>query len=68
MDTAPAIGDVVQLNSGGVKMTVTRVQGSDITCKFFDGQGEADEITVPSGAIQKVAERRAKLKKATAAK
>lgn len=44
-------GDVVQLKSGGPKMTVSYVDGEhkadkEAICIFFDGAGEMDKVTV----------------------
>ncbi len=44
-------GDVVQLKSGGPKMTVVTVNGNDVRCSFFDGQGEMDEGTFPIACL-----------------
>ncbi len=41
------LGDVVQLNSGGPKMTVSHVDERQAVCRFFDGQGELDNSTFP---------------------
>ena len=35
--TSLKIGDVVQLNSGGQKMTVEKLNGSNVDCVWFDG-------------------------------
>jgi uncharacterized protein YodC (DUF2158 family) len=32
-----AVGDVVQLKSGGLSMTVEEVKGKDVTCVWFEG-------------------------------
>lgn len=65
-------GNVVQLKSGGPNMTVTSVrdvsgiqEDKTVTCSFFDGQGEADTITVPIVCLMlsKVATRTPKLRK-----
>ena len=34
------VGDVVQLKSGGPKMTVNRVDGDEISCEWFEGRQE----------------------------
>jgi uncharacterized protein YodC (DUF2158 family) len=57
------VGDVVQLKSGGVKMTVYQVIDKDgfanenVHCGFFDGQGEHDTLTAPALALKKVSAR-----------
>jgi len=32
------VGDVVQLKSGGVKMTIEEIDGNDISCVWFEGK------------------------------
>ena len=52
-------GQVVQLKSGGPAMTVKGGNGtSSVTCVFFDGQGEADEMTVPEACLQEYVEKK----------
>jgi uncharacterized protein YodC (DUF2158 family) len=31
------VGDLVQLKSGGPKMTVEKLEGSEVSCVWFDG-------------------------------
>ena len=45
------VGDIVQLKSGGPRMTVTRVQGSNVTSAWFDGTQQR-EGTFPEGALK----------------
>ena len=32
------VGDVVQLKSGGTRMTVEAINGDDVTCVWFEGK------------------------------
>ena len=47
-----AVGDVVQLKSGGASMTVERVDGDDMSCVWFEGKKVESEIRL--GRAQKV--------------
>ena len=58
MDTSFRPGDVVQLNSGGPKMTVVSVQSDGtLRCVWFQEDGKQD-----SGVFAQVALRAAKTK------
>jgi len=46
------VGDVVQLKSGGVRMTVERIDGEDISCVWFEGK-RVERNAFPVGALQK---------------
>jgi len=38
MSNSFSVGDIVQLKSGGQPMTVEEVDGSDISCVWFEGK------------------------------
>lgn len=38
------VGDVVQLNSGGPKMTVTELAGDQVWCMWFEGPKQQQAI------------------------
>lgn len=46
------VGDVVQLKSGGVSMTVEKVDGDEISCVWFEGK-KVQKSTFASGALKK---------------
>jgi len=48
------VGDVVQLNSGGLKMTVVVVSESAARLFYFDLQGKKNESVIPVKALTKV--------------
>ena len=53
-----SVGDVVQLKSGGPKMTVTTISSGnrdDLYCKWFEGNKVYEEI-FPTNALIKVSE------------
>jgi uncharacterized protein YodC (DUF2158 family) len=47
-------GDVVQLNSGGPKMTVSWVEGLEAYCVWFEG-GKQQGATFPQSTLKTVA-------------
>lgn len=51
------IGDIVQLKSGGSKMTVTRIQEAHITIAWFAGSKKEDGV-FPVEAISIVSEQK----------
>lgn len=56
------VGDVVQLKSGGPKMTVKGANPSTkkATCVFFDGAGDFDEQELPFEVLKPATNSRAK--------
>jgi len=46
------VGDVVQLKSGGVSMTVEAIDGDDIACVWFEGK-RVERNSFPTGTLQK---------------
>ena len=38
METALSVGDVVQLKSGGTRMTVEHIDGDQVACTWFEGK------------------------------
>jgi len=46
------VGDVVQLKSGGVRMTVEEIDGNDVTCVWFEGK-KAERNIFAAGVLQK---------------
>lgn len=61
MVEAFAVGDVVQLKSGGVAMTVEKVDGDDISCVWSEGK-QVQKATFASGALRKYKRRSARIK------
>lgn len=47
-----AVGDVVQLKSGGESMTVEGVDGDDVSCVWFEGKRVQRE-SFAAGTLQK---------------
>lgn len=58
-----SVGSVVQLNSGGPAMTVKESHSNSSTCSFFDGQGEADEMSVPDACLKEYKEPKPRARK-----
>jgi uncharacterized protein YodC (DUF2158 family) len=52
-----AVGDVVQLKSGGASMTVEKVDGDDISCVWSEGK-KVQKATFSSGALKKYVRRK----------
>ena len=50
------IGDVVQLKSGGLNMTVTAVEESLIYCDYFDRMNDKIREAYPEQCLKKVDE------------
>lgn len=48
------VGDVVQLNSGGPKMTVVSDNGNFIKCQFFDKQDLLYAKDFAKGTLKKI--------------
>jgi len=48
-----APGDVVQLNSGGTKMTVSAVVSGELLCVYSDERGKVVSVTIPVVAAKK---------------
>jgi len=49
-----AVGDVVQLKSGGPKMTVTGSYSLYVRCNYFDNDGRLFDSNFPPDALNKV--------------
>lgn len=47
-------GDLVQLKSGGPAMSVQAMEGTRITCMWFDQEGTLQERTFPLGTSKKM--------------
>ena len=47
-------GDVVQLKSGGAKMTVKSVNGDDVDCRWHDKQDKVVEYVFPKAMLELV--------------
>jgi uncharacterized protein YodC (DUF2158 family) len=48
-----AVGDVVQLNSGGPQMTVEEVKGTVVSCVWFDAKQEQKKATFQAALLCK---------------
>jgi uncharacterized protein YodC (DUF2158 family) len=48
-----AVGDVVQLKSGGPKMTVTGSYSLYVRCNYFDNDGRLFDSSFPPDALTK---------------
>lgn len=46
------IGDMVRLNSGGPQMTVTEMDGDELTCKWFDSEQASHEDEFPLACVK----------------
>lgn len=46
------VGDVVQLKSGGEKMTIEEVDGENVSCVWFDGK-RAERSKFSSATLKK---------------
>jgi len=46
------VGDVVQLKSGGERMTVDKIDDADITCVWFEGK-QPQRATFSAGVLRK---------------
>jgi uncharacterized protein YodC (DUF2158 family) len=47
-----SVGDVVQLKSGGPKMTVTKVDRNWITCNWFEGSKVYVDLFPPDALMK----------------
>lgn len=47
-------GDLVQLKSGGPAMSVQAVEGTRITCMWFDREGILQERSFPLGTLKEM--------------
>jgi len=52
MAQALKIGDVVQLNSGGPKMTVAGLQSDTVRCVWFSPDGKPENGVFPLDALR----------------
>jgi len=50
MSAAFKVGDVVKLKSGGSRMTVSDIDGTDVTCVWFEGT-KTQRDTFPAGTL-----------------
>jgi len=46
------VGDVVQLRSGGTRMTVEHIDGDQVACTWFEGK-TLERATFIAGALKK---------------
>lgn len=60
MDETFAVGDVVQLKSGGTSMTVEKVDGDDVSCVWSEGK-KIQKATFASGTLKKYVRPKARL-------
>jgi uncharacterized protein YodC (DUF2158 family) len=52
MSDTYAVGDVVQLKSGGELMTVEAVDDSDVSCVWMEGK-KIERATLPAATLKK---------------
>lgn len=52
MESAFRVGDVVQLRSGGTRMTVEHIDGDQVACTWFEGK-TLERATFIAGALMK---------------
>ncbi len=52
MENQFRIGDVVQLRSGGMRMTIEQMDGDQVACAWFEGK-TLERATFITGALQK---------------
>lgn len=52
METDFRVGDVVQLRSGGTRMTIEHIDGDQIACTWFEGKALERAMFV-AGALKK---------------
>ena len=52
METDFRIGDVVQLRSGGTRMTIEHIDGDQVACTWFEGK-KLERATFVAGALMK---------------
>jgi uncharacterized protein YodC (DUF2158 family) len=50
MSAAFKVGDVVKLKSGGSRMTVSAIDGADVTCIWFEG-AKTERDTFPAATL-----------------
>ena len=52
METDFSVGDVVQLRSGGTRMTIEHIDGDQVACTWFEGK-KLERATFVAGALIK---------------
>lgn len=52
METDFKVGDVVQLRSGGTRMTLENIDGDQVACTWFEGK-KLERATFFAGALMK---------------
>lgn len=52
MENEFRIGDVVQLRSGGTRMTIEHIDGDQVACTWFEGK-TLERATFIAGALMK---------------
>ena len=52
METEFRVGDVVQLRSGGARMTIEHIDGDQVACTWFESK-KLERATFFSGALMK---------------
>jgi uncharacterized protein YodC (DUF2158 family) len=56
METEFSVGDVVQLRSGGTRMTIEHIDGDQVACTWFESK-KLERATFFAGALMKYVSR-----------